>query len=139
MLAKAGVRGQTEQVATSDGARCTERLDTICRRLAEVSQRPGGEGGRHIAYMVKTKTFAYFTDDHHGNGRLALTVKAPPGEQTALITGEPGRFFVPPYLGHRGWVGMWLDRGDVDWDEIEELMIEAYRLTAPRRLAALLE
>lgn len=117
---------------------CKARLARICDGLPETGQRPGGEGGRHTAYMVRNKTFAYFTDDHHGDGRLALICKAPPGEQPALIAGDPIQFFVPPYLGHRGWVGLWLDRRNVDWEEVTELMTEAYRLTAPRRLVALL-
>ena len=85
-------------------------------------------------YLVGRRTFAYFTDDHHGDGRLALICKAGPGEQPALVAGDPERFFVPPYLGHRGWVGLWLDRPGVDWAEATELMVEAYGLTAPKRL-----
>jgi hypothetical protein len=89
--------------------------------------------------MVKAKTFAYFTEDHHGDGRLALICKAPPGEQEALVGSDPERFFIPPYLGHRGWIGFWLDRDGVDWNEAKELMTEAYRLTAPRRLVSFLD
>jgi hypothetical protein len=113
-----------------------ERLASLCERLPEVEQRRGGEHGRHVAYRVRNKNFAYFTDDHHGNGRLELHCKAPPGEQEALVGAEPDRFFVPPYLGPRGWVGLWLDVGAVDWDEVADLLTEAYRLTAPKRLAA---
>ena len=120
-----------------DAPECLDRLERICRRLPEVTTRPGGEGGRHIAYSVRKKTFAYFTDDHHGDGRLAVITKAGPGEQQALIGTDSVRFFVPPYLGSRGWVGLWLDRSTVDWGEVEELMIDAFRLTAPKKLAAL--
>jgi hypothetical protein len=116
-----------------------ERLAGICEELPEVEQRPGGEHGRHVGYVVRKKTFAYFTDDHHGDGRLALSVKAPPGEQEALVGAEPERFFVPPYLGPRGWVGLYLDREPPDWDEVTELLTEAYRMTAPKRLAAELD
>jgi hypothetical protein len=84
--------------------------------------------------MVRTRTFAYFTEDHHGDGRLALMGKAPLGEQAALIASDPDRYFVPPYLGHRGWVGIWLDLPGVDWEEVGEFLVEAYRLSAPRRL-----
>lgn len=122
------------------GARqCKAQLARICAGLAETGQRPGGERGRHIGYVVRDKTFAYFTEDHHGDGRLAMICKAPPGEQAALIAGNPDQFFVPPYLGHRGWVGLWLDRPGVDWDEVAELMVDAYRLTAPRRLVTPLD
>jgi hypothetical protein len=126
-------------MALRGAARCKARLVKICGRLPETVQRPGGEGDRHIAYLVRGKTFAYFTDDHHGDGRLALMYKAAPGEQTALVAADPESFFVPPYLGHRGWVGLWLDRPGVDWGEAAELVTEAYRLTAPKRLAALLD
>jgi hypothetical protein len=111
----------------------------ITAGLPESCSRPGGEKGRHIAFTVRTKTFAYFTDDHHGDGRLAVICRASLGEQTALTASEPNRFFVPPYLGHRGWVGMWLDAPELDWVEAEELLIEAYKLAAPKRLAASLE
>jgi hypothetical protein len=116
-----------------------ERLAEVCDGLPEVAQRPGGEHGRHIGYLVRKKTFAYFTDDHHGDGRLALSVKAPPGEQEALVGADPERFFVPSYLGPRGWVGLYLDREPLDWDEVAELLTEAYRMTAPKRLTALLD
>ena len=122
------------------GARqCKTRLAKACAPLPETEQRPSGNDGRHVAYVVRNKTFAYFTDDHHGDGRLALTCKAAPGEQTVLVASDPERFFVPPYLGPRGWVGLWLDRPDVDWAEVGELVVDAYRLCAPKRLLALLD
>ncbi len=126
--------GQNHGVPGAEADDCRIRLERISSLLPEVTQRPGGEGGRHVAFMVRKRTFAYFTDDHHGDGRLALICKARPGEQEALVCERQSRFFVPPYLGHRGWVGMWLDSGDVDWEEVEELMVEAYRLTAPKSL-----
>jgi predicted DNA-binding protein (MmcQ/YjbR family) len=123
-------------MALSGAQRSKARLARICNALPETGQRPGGERGRHIAYTVRTRTFAYFTEDHHGDGRLALTCKCPPGEQPVLTASDPDRFFVPPYLGHRGWIGVWLDRPGVDWDEVAELLVEAYRLSAPKRLVA---
>jgi hypothetical protein len=98
--------------------------------------RPGGEDDRHLALLVRGKTFGYFLDDHHGDGRLALTFKVPQGEQAALIASDPERFFVPVYLGPRGWVGLRLDTGKVDWAEAREFLIESYCLQAPKRLAA---
>jgi hypothetical protein len=115
---------------------CVQRLRSICEALPEVAERPGGAGGRHIAFLVRNKTFGYFTDDHHRDARLALICKAPAGEQSLLVGAEPERFFVPPYLGHRGWVGLRLDASSVDWDEARELLIESYCRTAPKRLAA---
>ena len=113
-----------------------DRLTSVCERLPEAQAEQSGPDSRHVRYRVRNKNFAYFTDDHHGNGRLELHCKAPPGEQEALVGAEPDRFFVPPYLGPRGWVGVWLDVGTVDWDEVADLMTEAYRMTAPKRLAA---
>jgi hypothetical protein len=124
-------------VPTAD--QCKKRLSRIAARLPEAGHRPGGENARHIAFAVRSKTFAYFTDDHHGDGRLSLICRAPMGEQAALIASQPERFFIPPYVGHRGWVGMWLDVPGLHWAEVEELMFEAYRLAAPKRLAATLE
>jgi hypothetical protein len=126
-------------MATASAAQCVRRLSGFESRLPEAGHRSGGEKGRHIAYVVRGKTFAYFTDDHHGDGRLSLICRAPMGEQAALTASQPDRLFVPPYLGHRGWVGMWLDVPGLDWSEAKELMIEAYRLAAPKRLVMALE
>jgi hypothetical protein len=121
-------------MALEDAEKCRTHLERISSAFPETTQLSGGEKGLHIAYVVRKKTFAYFTVDHHGDGRLALTFRAPPGEQAALVASEPDRFFVPPYLGHRGWVGMWLDLPVVDWSEVQEIMMEAFRLAAPKRL-----
>jgi hypothetical protein len=75
-----------------------------------------------------------YHDDHHGDGRLALWCAAPEGMQAALVAGEPEHYFVPPYVGHRGWVGVHLDRG-LDWNEIAGAIEEAYLAVAPKRLA----
>jgi hypothetical protein len=74
-----------------------------------------------------------FLDDHHGDGRLALWVAAPPGVQSTLVDEEPERFFVPPYVGHRGWLGVRLDR-DPDWDEVAGIIEDAFRTVAPKRI-----
>jgi hypothetical protein len=116
-----------------------ERLAEICENLPEVVRRPGGDHDQHDGYLVRKKTFAYFTDDEHGDGRLAMHVKAPPGEQAALVDADPERFFVPKYIGYRGWVGLRLDREPLDWDEVADLLTESYRMTAPKRLSARLD
>ena len=115
---------------------CVRRLRAVCAGLPEVEERTGGEHGRHIALVVRKRTFGYFTDDHHSDGRRALIVKVPPGEQSALVASDAERYFVPPYLGPRGWVGFRLDVGAVDWDEAGELLVESYCLCAPKKLAA---
>jgi hypothetical protein len=108
------------------------RLIAICRALPEVTAR----GDQHVTFQVRNKTFAYYLEDHHGDGRVALCCKAAPGEQQALVAADPARYYRPAYLGARGWVAVRLDTGDVDWDEVAELAVDAYRLTAPKRLLA---
>ena len=106
------------------------RVVEICAGLPEVAV----EDGQHIGFSVRGKRFAWLLDDHHGDGRLALTCKAPPGENTALAERHPDRFFMPSYVASRGWVGLRLDAGPVDWDEVERLAVDAYLLTAPKGL-----
>lgn len=77
-------------------------------------------------------------DSHHGAGRAAVWLKAGPGNQGLMVKAAPRRFFVPPYVGPSGWVGVWLDR-DTDWKELAGLIGDSWRLTAPRRLIASLE
>jgi hypothetical protein len=115
---------------------CVRRLRAVCAGLPEVVERSGGEDGRHLAFTVRTRTFGYFTDDHQGDGALSLIVKVPLGEQRALVASDAKRFFVPSYLGNKGWVGFRLDVGTVDWDEARELLVESYCLCAPKKLAA---
>lgn len=77
--------------------------------------------------------------DHHHDDRVAVWVAAPEGVQEALVADDPGRWFRPPYVGHRGWVGVWLDVEDVEWDRVEELVEDAWRMVAPRRVVAAFE
>lgn len=88
-------------------------------------------------FRVRNKMFAMFSaaDSSHSGGRPAVWVKAAPGNQDLMVRAFPHRFFVPPYMGPSGWVGVWLD-GDCDWSELRELLSDAWRLTAPKRLAA---
>jgi phosphoribosylglycinamide formyltransferase-1 len=104
----------------------------ICLGLPEVT----AGGDRHVAFEVRNRRFAYYLDDHHGDGRLALNCKVPPGDMEALVALDPRRYFVPAYLGARFWIGVRLDLGDVDWEEVARFVAVSYRLVAPRRLAA---
>ena len=88
-------------------------------------------------FFVK-KSFVMFHDDHHGDGRLAIWCTAPPGVQGELVDQEPDRFFVPPYVGPRGWVGLRLDIAP-DWDEVAQIAEDAYRCVAPKKLLQELE
>ncbi len=116
-----------------------QKLISICGSLPEVAVAVIGRQGEHRSFIVRKKIFGYYTFDHHGDGREALLCKAPAGEQGRLVEEDPRRFFVPPYVGPKGWVGVRLDVGKPDWSEIAYLARAAYRLTAPRTLAARLE
>ncbi len=109
-----------------------ERVRALCLALPEVTERLSH--GSPTWFVRGKKTFVMYLDDHHGDGRLALWCAAPEGMQAALVAGEPGHYFVPPYVGHRGWVGVHLNRG-LDWNEIAGAIEEAYLQIAPKRLA----
>jgi predicted DNA-binding protein (MmcQ/YjbR family) len=109
-----------------------ERLRGICLALPEATER---ETWGDPTFRVRDKIFAM---PKRGDGRLSLWCKAPPGVQEVLVGADGERFFVPPYVGHNGWVGVRLD-GEVNWDEVADLIGESYRLTAPKRLAASLD
>lgn len=113
-----------------------DRLRRICLALPETTERLSH--GAPTFFVRDKKTFVHYLDDHHGDGRLAIWCAAPEGAQAELISAEPDRFFVPPYVGHRGWLGVRLDR-DPDWAELAEIVHDAYRQVAPRRLVAELD
>ena len=77
-------------------------------------------------------------NDHHGDGIVAVACKALPGDNVALASAQPGRFYLPSYIGPKGWVALRLDVGAVDWDEVAELVTGSYLLVAPKRLASLI-
>ena len=109
----------------------------ICTSLPEVTERLSH--GTPAFFVRDKTTFVYaWVDGHHDHTFPHLWCAAPPGAQEALVAASPRRFFRPPYVGHRGWLGIRLD-GRVDWDEIAELCEDAYRTVAPRRLVARLD
>ncbi len=103
------------------------RLRAICLALPEAIER---ETWDIPTFRVREKIFVMATTD---NGTPSLWCKAPPGAQAILIEAAPDRFFRPPYVGHKGWIGMRLD-GAVDWDEVGALVQRSYQMTAPKRL-----
>ncbi len=116
--------------------RALAEVRRICAALPEVTERPSH--GAPSFFVRDKKTIAMFHDDHHGDGRLALWCAAPAGVQAELVETEPERFFVPPYVGHRGWLGVRLDRSP-DWDEVAGILTEAFRVVAPKTLVARLD
>jgi hypothetical protein len=108
---------------------------SLCLRLPGVTERwSHGEP----AWFAGAKQFAT-TADHHHDDRLSLWCAAPQGVQEILVQAAPARFFRPPYVGHRGWLGVYLDVDDVDWDELAAILEDAYCQVAPKRLLAELE
>jgi hypothetical protein len=108
------------------------RLRELCMALPEVEERVShGEPAWFIRGKRQFVTYA----DHHHDDRVAFWCSAPEGAQRILTGAEPDRYFVPPYVGGRGWVGCYLDV-EVDWDALEEIVVDAYVTVAPARLAA---
>jgi len=117
-----------------------KRVLEIVRSLPDVQVKTIGHRREHRSFLVRAKTIGYYLFDHHGDGRIALWCKAAPGEQGRFVEEDPDRFFVPPYLGPRGWLGLRLDgRRVVDWAVVTYLMRNAYRLTASRSQVARME
>jgi predicted DNA-binding protein (MmcQ/YjbR family) len=117
-----------EEIVLIDGE-LLERLRAICLALPEATE---GGGVGNPSFRVRDKIFAM---QHGANGRPSLWCKAPPGVQEMLVSSDPEHFLVPPYVGHHGWVGIWLDT-TVDWAMLADLVTQSYRMTAPKRLAA---
>lgn len=116
---------------TTEDPRLT-RLTEIALKLPEAERKIYGS---HAQFLVRKKTFAYFLDNHHGDGIVAITGKVLPGDNKALAEAQPKRFYLPAHVGSRGWVALRLDVGKIDWDEVEELLSGSYVLIAPRKLA----
>ena len=109
----------------------SDRLRAICLALPEAAEK---EAWGDPTFRVRERIFAM---RKRGDGRVSLWCKAPPGAQAVLVGADPERFFVPPYVGHKGWIGVRLDAGP-DWGEVAALVERSYRMTAPKRLAALI-
>jgi hypothetical protein len=103
----------------------------ICLALPETSERLSH--GEPTFFVREKRSFATIWDSHHGDGRFALICAAPAGLQEALVEGGPERFYVPPYVGHRGWIGVRLDRG-FDRGEIAGFIEDAFAEVAPASL-----
>lgn len=119
-----------------DDTTLLERFRAICTALPEVTERlTHGEPGW---FVRDKKLFAMYNTHHHGDPHEGFWCAAPAGAQEVLTDADPDRFYRPPYVGHRGWVGVNLDVEPVDWDMIATIAEEAYRAIAPAKLAALI-
>ena len=113
-----------------------KRRALVVRLVKKLPEATVTKYGTHLSLEVRGKRFAWYLEDHHGDGRLALNCKAPAGANESLARKAPERFHVPKYIGHHGWVGLWLDLPRTDWSEVEAVLTEAYRMTAPKSLVA---
>lgn len=109
-------------------ARPIDRLRKICLALPEAEEK---EAWGDPTFRVRDKIFAM---EKRGDGRVSVWCKAPEGSQMVLVGADPEQFFVPPYVGHKGWVGVRLDRNP-DWSEVAKIVTRSYALIAPRKLA----
>ena len=113
------------------------RLRKVCLALPEAHEV---EAWGEPTFRIRNKLFAMYAhaENHHGGGRPSVWCKAARGNQGPMVQANPERFFVPPYVGVSGWIGIRLD-ANPDWAEVGELMRDAYRLVAPKRLLATLD
>ena len=109
------------------------RLRTVCLALPETSERLSH--GAPSFFVRGKKCFLMLLDDHHGDGHFAVWCAAPPADQQLLVGADGEKFFVPPYVGHRGWLGVRLNDG-VDWNELAGVVEDAYCTVAPPKLVA---
>jgi len=120
-------------LADSPGHPTLAAVSRICLALPETTcERHGG----HAIFKVRKRVFAYFLDNHHGDGIVAIACKTALGENEEMAKRDPKRFYLPAYIAPRGWVGLRLDRGKVEWREVADLAAASYRLVAPKKLAA---
>jgi predicted DNA-binding protein (MmcQ/YjbR family) len=107
------------------------RLSAICRALPETERLVRDD---HADFRVRGKVYAYFLNDHHGDGIVSVCCRSALGENTDRVRRDPGRFYLPAYIGARGWFGLRLDRGAIDWREVQNVIELSYCLAAPRTL-----
>ena len=109
------------------------KLTKTALALPETSRKLMGD---HASFLVRKKVFAYFLNDHHGDGIVSISCKVLPGDNKRLSDAEPDRYYLPAYVGPRGWLALRLDRGKVDWDEVTEFLRGGYVMAAPKTLSA---
>ena len=120
----------SELVGRSEITKRRRRLLKLVEDLPETS----APGDQHLSLFVGKKRFGYVLEDHHGDGRLALACRAASGVNRLLVARDPINYHIPAYVGPRGWAGLWLDLPALDWSAVDGLVVDAYCLTAPKRL-----
>jgi predicted DNA-binding protein (MmcQ/YjbR family) len=123
-----------KKIATIDSR--LMKLITICKSLPGTTNEAWFD---HHVFKVGKKTIAYFLNNHHGDGIIAVACKSTKLRQAELVKSSPKHFYLPAYMAHQGWVGMRLDVQPVDWEQVTSLLMEAFRLQATKKLLAQLE
>jgi hypothetical protein len=113
-----------------------DRLTKICLALPE-TRREDKES--HAAFLVGKRTFAYYLNNHHGDNIISVCCKVLPGENSFLVESDPRRFYLPAYIGSRGWIGLRMDLPKLNLSEVKELILGSYLQIAPKRLASLVD
>ncbi|WP_328992695.1 MmcQ/YjbR family DNA-binding protein [Kribbella sp. NBC_01245] len=113
-----------------------DQVRALCLALPETTERLSH--GEPTWFVRDKKTFVMFADQHHDD-RQAFWCAAPEGAQESLVEADPTHFFRPPYVGHRGWLGVYLDTPTTDWPLLADLIEDAYRQIAPKSLIATLD
>ena len=112
------------------------RLSEIALALPEATRQVHGS---HAQFLVRKRPFAYFLDSHHGDGIVGVSCKVMTGDNNSLVAAQPKRFYLPAYIGSRGWVALRLDVGRIDWSEVRDLLVGSYLLIAPKTLVRIVE
>ena len=107
------------------------QVSRICLALPEATRE---NHGSHASFLIRKKVFVYFLNNHHDDGHIAVWLPVPPGEQASLLKREPNKFYLPPYVGVRGWVGIELDQ--IDYEELAAYLLDAWRQIAPKKPGA---
>ena len=110
------------------------RVTKLCKALPEAIYELAG---KNASYNVRKEIFAYYLNNHRGDGMIAVCCKLPPGENAARVAAKPQKFYLPASIGNEDWVALRLDIPGVNWEEVAQLIRASYRLVAPQKLAYL--
>jgi hypothetical protein len=116
-----------------------ERLDALTKICLALPETRREDKESHCAFLVGKKTFAYYLNNHHGDNIISVCCKVLPGENTFLVESNPDRFYLPAYIGPRGWIGLRMDLPKLNWSEVKELILGSYLQLAPKKLASLVD
>lgn len=123
---------KTQVPDSSRGVNADARLQRVIALAAQLPGTSHTVAHKHAVFRVRGKVFAYFLADHDNDGITSLCVRSADGENVDRASREPERFYLPPYIGKRGWFGLRLDRGRVNWREAANLLELSYKLAAPK-------